>query len=81
MKKCSKCKAIKPIEEFYKNHTRPDGRSYLCQVCEKAAYKKYYYEQRPIVQAKRKADYEKKFGKPYKSRKEICDKIAERCGC
>lgn len=35
-KRCPKCGLIKPIEAFYKNRTRPDGRADWCIECKKA---------------------------------------------
>lgn len=35
-KKCSGCKGIKSIEDFYRHSNRPDGRSGYCKVCESA---------------------------------------------
>jgi formate-dependent nitrite reductase cytochrome c552 subunit len=32
-KRCSKCKEIKPISEFYKNPKTKDKRSYCCKKC------------------------------------------------
>lgn len=35
MKKCSKCKLIKPLEEFVRDRPRVDGRASWCKVCHK----------------------------------------------
>lgn len=32
-KRCSKCKRIKPLEEFYKNNTKSCGRQSACKEC------------------------------------------------
>lgn len=32
-KKCSTCKIVKPVEEFTKNKTSPDGFQYNCKQC------------------------------------------------
>ena len=37
-KRCSKCKQIKSISEFSKNHTRKDGHQYVCRQCRKQYY-------------------------------------------
>lgn len=50
MKKCSKCKVEKPLNEFYKNKWRKDGLTSYCKPCNKAIqrttdyskYKDYY---------------------------------------
>ena len=36
MKKCSKCKEEKPLEEFGKDKQRKDGKSYYCKPCDRA---------------------------------------------
>lgn len=33
-KACSRCKELKPLEEFGVRLERPDGRKYTCRVCE-----------------------------------------------
>ena len=38
-KKCTKCKIVKPLSEFYKNRTKSDGHDVLCRDCRKALYK------------------------------------------
>ena len=35
MKLCSKCKILKPLENFSKNKTTKDGYSYWCKICRK----------------------------------------------
>lgn len=42
MKTCSKCSVEKPIHEFNKNKSRPDGLQTFCRECQKRQYKKYY---------------------------------------
>jgi hypothetical protein len=42
MKKCSKCKLEKTLEEFGKNKTRKDGLSHICKKCRIINSKKYY---------------------------------------
>ena len=65
IKKCSKCKVVKPISEFCKNKNNRDGISYLCRECKIKYSKEYHkrpeviartkvYEQRPEVKARRK---------------------------
>lgn len=39
MKKCTNCGEVKPLEEFYKDKSKKDGRERRCKVC-----KKRYYE-------------------------------------
>ncbi len=35
MKTCYKCKTEKPLNEFYSDCTRPDGRACICKPCKK----------------------------------------------
>jgi hypothetical protein len=37
MKTCSKCKEKKPLEEFSKDKSRPDGKEPRCKLCNRAA--------------------------------------------
>ncbi len=41
-KKCSGCKAIKPIENFYKNKVVLDGHSNYCIDCTRENSRKYF---------------------------------------
>lgn len=41
MKKCSKCKKIKPAEGFYKDLNTKTGLASRCKICHKQACKKY----------------------------------------
>lgn len=43
MKTCSKCKKDKPLTEFHKNRSRPDGHQGQCKPC-KAEVQKQWYE-------------------------------------
>jgi len=45
-RKCFGCLEIKPLEEFYKNCTKPAGRGYSCISCFKASYQKRQKERR-----------------------------------
>lgn len=39
-KKCSHCKRILPVTEFYKNASKPDGFSSFCKECQNETQKK-----------------------------------------
>lgn len=46
MKNCSKCKELKPLEEFSKNKNTPDNRQNRCKKCS-ALYKRELYNLNP----------------------------------
>ncbi len=43
-KKCSKCKEIKPLNEFHKDRTRKDGYQYECKICRRQYYEEHREE-------------------------------------
>ncbi len=47
-KKCSRCKEIRPFEDFWKNHKTKDGLCYYCRYClSKNLSTKYTYYNNP----------------------------------
>jgi hypothetical protein len=48
VKQCKKCNEIKPLEDFYRDRTRKDGREWMCKRC-KEAYKKEKRERKRRV--------------------------------
>lgn len=42
MKKCFKCKKLKPITNYCKNQAKPDGLSTECKDCRRNYMKRYY---------------------------------------
>lgn len=44
IKTCTTCKAEKPLAEFRKDKTKPDGYQYSCKVCKRAYGKDAYSE-------------------------------------
>jgi hypothetical protein len=40
-KKCNKCLKTKQIIEFHKDSSRPDGKSYICKLCDQKKFKKW----------------------------------------
>lgn len=42
MKLCSKCKELKPLEEFASNKSNKDGLQYSCKVCQRRYVKGHY---------------------------------------
>lgn len=44
MKICSKCKTVKPLNEFSKDTSRPGGLAYRCKECQSATQRSGYTE-------------------------------------
>lgn len=42
MKRCYRCKEVKPVSEFNKNRSKKDGLQGECRVCKKV-YKKIHH--------------------------------------
>ena len=42
MKQCTKCKEVKPLEEFNKDKSKKDGLRYNCKSCTNSISKKWY---------------------------------------
>ena len=42
MKKCRVCHLLKPLDEFYRNKNRKDGRQGECNLCQSVRAKNYY---------------------------------------
>jgi hypothetical protein len=54
-KRCSKCKEVKPLNEFHKRLDAPDGHRARCKACENARIQKRYEENKEkIREARRK---------------------------
>lgn len=43
-KLCPKCRRTRPITEFYRNRSRPDGRHNICRVCRLKEYHRLSYD-------------------------------------
>jgi len=89
-KTCSKCKVVKPLDSFYNNRSRADGKCYACKDCEiernalcaerRKKYKKQYnIENKEEIKRKRKIYYEenKEYLNRYNRRwqKEHCEEL------
>lgn len=59
MKRCSKCKELKPISEFAVNKTKKDGHASDCKACRKIYRDKHYQENKEYYKTKA-AEYKKK---------------------
>lgn len=51
LKKCSRCKILKCVEEFNRQKDRRDGYQSFCRVCSRARFKGYYEENKESVRA------------------------------
>ena len=71
MKKCGKCKEIKPLSEYHNETRSSDGKTYRCKPCAREAARRHYCP-------KRSTDYwrEKKYGVT----PEQWDLMLKRCG-
>lgn len=58
MKKCSKCKVEKPLDQFSKDESRRDNLSPTCKPCIKNYHKEYYLRNRENVTEKVRKRYE-----------------------
>jgi len=79
-KRCSKCKEVKPVSEFYKDRSRPDGYMYSCKACRKVRYAEYREEHREEIAAQRKeydAAYNKEYYKEHRDERAAYDKEHE----
>lgn len=74
-KRCSKCKEIKPITEFYKNRSTKDGCHSWCKSCDEIWQKQYrqsgHRERKRVYQASNKGratrkKYRKEYRKKYR---------------
>ena len=72
MRKCQKCKKEKSLTEFYRNKSKPQGRTYVCKQCDKETSNERYRKKRernPITY------YQKDRRYYLKHKKEIADKL------
>jgi len=58
VKRCSKCKQVKPVSKFSKNRSTSDGYKYACKACQAAYLEEYYKEHRGEIAAYSKEYYE-----------------------
>ena len=50
-RRCSICREVKPLDEFYRNAGRPKGRKYRCRWCFQLALNRGAEEARRVVAA------------------------------
>lgn len=53
-KSCSECKEAKPVSDFYVRTLSPDGRAYICKVCDLKLHKIYCEKNRDKIREQRK---------------------------
>ena len=75
VKKCASCKIEKPILEFCKSKSRPDGRNHSCRSCCKISNKKY--KSKPEYKETQR-QYNKEYHKEYYSNLDNRERIKER---
>lgn len=56
-KTCNACNVPKPLDQFYKDKSQPDGHRCRCKACEKAKQAAYRAEHRNRFNARRTAAY------------------------
>lgn len=83
MKRCSKCKELKPISEFAVNKTKKDGHASDCKACRKLYRDKHYQEHKDYYKTK-VAEYKKKKAAEFEEYKgtlkcEICGESRPWC--
>ena len=63
VKCCSGCGVVKPLDDYYRDRSRPDGRTPRCKECAKEATRRYREENRDKVLERRRRYYEGNRGK------------------
>ena len=74
MKKCSKCKEVKPYSDFHKDKKTKDGFRFSCKYC----YKQYREENKDKIKQYREENKEKIKQRDKQWRKENKEKIKQR---
>lgn len=60
--KCSKCKAVKPVSDFYRNRSRASGRHHECRDCSSARSRERPYNPEKARHYTRVSSYRSKYG-------------------
>lgn len=63
---CSKCKAEKPINDFYRKKSGIDGLEASCKLCTIARQKKYYQDHKSI-----RLSWQKRYNQEHKERRHV----------
>lgn len=79
-KLCKKCQVLKPLSEFRKQASSPDGHKYRCKICDSAAAKERYESKKEVIKTKVK-DWQVKnrdkvysYVKKFREKKKASDK-------
>lgn len=48
-KRCWRCKTVKPITEFHRDRSRPDGLNHECKVCSKERANAWYAKRKDVA--------------------------------
>lgn len=70
MKTCSKCKTLKPLNEFSKDASRPGGLAYRCKACQSVTQRSGYtqrYGEKARNRNKEKSTINRKIISDYKA--------------
>lgn len=59
MKQCSKCKIVKPLEEYHKDKSSKNGLRSICKECRRPISKIYYLENKEKINKNNKRYHEK----------------------
>src|SRR5574343_407239 len=85
MKRCSQCKALQPLHEFYVNKATSDGKASSCKTCDraKARIRAREYRKKPDYAANYKRYYRtwlmRQYGLTDTQYKDLLKKQSERC--
>ncbi len=58
MKTCTRCKTVRPLDQFSKMASQKDGLHYTCKTCTQSLNRSYRERNREKLRAKRHAEYQ-----------------------
>jgi len=73
MKKCSKCKIVKPYSEFLKDKSKKDGYRFHCNTCLKEYYQKNRVEKLDYARTKKYGVDQEKFQQMKDAQDNACE--------
>lgn len=81
VKPCTGCGEVKPLDDYHRNRTKPDGREFRCKTCAAEYRRRRYEENRDKVLERNRRYYEKNRDKELEGRRQYREenrnKIAE----